>query len=150
MTDETPENEPEDERRSSADRRKGDRRAVGMETREINDGQYVFREHETANQAFIVTAGSIEIVKSKGGKDVRLGVAGVGGIFGEMALFDNQPRMASARAVGGKAEIMVVSRKMLDRKLAAVDPFTRALIDILADHIRSLASALSKAETRAS
>jgi len=81
---------------------------------------------------------------------VILGVIGVGGMFGEMSLIDNHPRMASARAISDEAEVMVISREMLNRKLKTADPFHRALIDILTAHVRSLADQLVKLGVKAS
>ena len=67
-----------------------------------------------------------------------------------MALIDDQPRMASARAKDGNAEIMVITREMLEKKLSSMDPFVRALVNIMTSHIRTLATALMEAEVNAS
>ena len=114
-------------------------------------GRYIFREGEAGDSAFVVTEGNVEIVRaSAGGGEVVLGTIGPGGMFGEMALIDNHPRMASARAIGDEAEVMVISRQMLHKKLETADPFHRALIDILTNHVRSLADQLVKLGVKAS
>jgi CRP/FNR family transcriptional regulator, cyclic AMP receptor protein len=56
----------------------------------------------------------------------------------EMALIDEAPRMASARAVGN-ISLLVVPRDLMSRKIDQVDPFVRGLIRILMDHVRSMA-----------
>ena len=88
----------------------------------------------------MVQAGEVEIIKSTGDedKDIVLGTIGKGGIFGEMALIDDKPRMASARAGKGGATVIIVSRNMFQDKLAKTDPFIRGLLNILSDNIRSL------------
>ncbi len=58
-------------------------------------------------------------------------------MFGEMALIDDQPRMASARAVGGPAELYVFSRKQFDSKLNGTNLFISKLLSILAGNVRS-------------
>ncbi len=58
-------------------------------------------------------------------------------MFGEMALIDDQPRMASARAVGGPVELYVISRKQFDSKLKGVNLFIIKLLQILAVNVRS-------------
>ena len=58
-------------------------------------------------------------------------------MFGEMALIDNEPRMASARATDGNVELLVVARDTFQRKLSSLDPFTRGLIKILAQNVRA-------------
>ena len=60
-----------------------------------------------------------------------------GAMFGEMALIDDDVRMASAKAVDGSAELLVVSRAMFQKKMDGLDPFTRGLIKILADNVRN-------------
>ena len=121
-----------------------------IKLRKIKSGQYVFREGELGDIAFIVRTGTIEILKNNDSGQLVLGTIGQGGMFGEMALIDNQPRMASSRAKDGDAEIVVITREMLEKKLSSMDPFVRALLSIMSSHIRSLTEALIKAQTTAS
>jgi CRP-like cAMP-binding protein len=124
--------------RAGDDRRAGlDRRAGEIKTRVLLDGQYVFREGETGDLAFVVKSGKIEILKTADGKEMSLGVVSEGGMFGEMALIDNKPRMAGARAKGGPAEIMVISRQHFETQLKATNPFIRKLLLILAANVRN-------------
>lgn len=127
--------------RAGQERRAGlDRRAGEMEARMVGPGQYVFREGEAGDLAFVVKSGQIEIVKQIEGKDVSLGVMKEGAMFGEMALIDNKPRMASARAAGGNAALYVISRKQFESKLNEANPFIRKLLIILAENVRSASS----------
>ncbi len=133
----------------------GERRATTQSTtsldrRTIQKGSYIFREGELGEQAYIITRGKVEIVKATGTGEIVLGSVSKGGIFGEMALIDNSQRMASARAVGGPVEVMIITGKTFAARMQKMDPFTRALINIFADHIRNLSSTLSEAKTRAS
>jgi CRP/FNR family cyclic AMP-dependent transcriptional regulator len=109
-------------------------------------GKYIFREGETGDLAFVVLNGKVEISHVVDGKNVSIGIVGPGAMFGEMALIDNERRMASARAHDGKVEILVISREIFQKKLSTADPFVKALIDILTSHIRGLASKISKSE----
>ena len=70
------------------------------------------------------------------GKVKVLGTIGTGGIFGEMGLVDDRPRMATARAKTG-ATLIIVSRAMFEKKLIKADPFIRGLLNIFADTIRA-------------
>ena len=136
-----PNQKPEKQRNESPRRSGADRRDGAIETRGFNDKQYIFREGETAEQAFIVRSGTVEIVKKGDAGEVVLGTLGTGGMFGEMALIDDKPRMASARAVG-KASVTVISRQLMDRKIAEMDPFARGLTRILMDHVRTMAKSM--------
>ena len=135
---------PDSERREE-ERRKSDRRAVNLHhgsVKEIHDGGFVFREHETAQEAFIVKSGTVEIFKTfqeegQQPRDVVLGELGEGSMFGEMALIDDQPRMASARAVDGPAVVYVISRRQFNTKLDDANLFIVKLLSILAENVRS-------------
>ena len=83
--------------------------------------------------------GRVEIVKTSGDAEIVIGGVGEGGIFGEMALLDDQPRMATARAAE-MAIVIIVSRRMFEQKMEKADPFIRRLLRIFADNIRALTS----------
>jgi len=66
----------------------------------FTDGEYIFREGESAVYAYIVKSGIVEITKhGASGVQVLAGLAPPT-IFGEMALIDGNPRSAGARAKG--------------------------------------------------
>ncbi|MCH7486148.1 MAG: cyclic nucleotide-binding domain-containing protein [Proteobacteria bacterium] len=109
-----------------------------LERKTCQAGERIFKEGEEGNRAYVVQAGEVEIIKSTGDKDIVLGTIGKGGIFGEMALIDDKPRMASARAAKGGATVIIVSRMMFQKKLAKADPFVRGLLNILSENIRSI------------
>ena len=62
---------------------------------------------------------------------------GPGGIFGEMALISDEPRIASATAENDTA-VEVVSKDEFRSRFSEVNGFVRALIKLLAMNIRSL------------
>lgn len=63
-------------------------------------GGYVFREGESADYAYILKEGAVEIVKTGADGDLILAtLSEPNTIFGEMALIDGAPRSAGARTV---------------------------------------------------
>ncbi len=71
-----------------------------MREKSFGQGEVIFREGEEGNEAFRILEGRIEISIHVGGQgDVPLGHLVPGDIFGEMALLDDKPRSASARAL---------------------------------------------------
>lgn len=103
-------------------------------------GELIFAEGEVSRRcAYLVESGQVEIVKRfDDGSEVVLGTIPPGGIFGEMALVDNKPRMAAARAVDSVA-VIIISEQMLDAKLQKADPFLRGLLNLFVRQIRELA-----------
>ena len=126
-------------------RKKTDHREQNLQpgaVKSIHEGNFVFREYETAQEAFIIKSGKVEIFKpfTEEGhepREVTLGTLEAGAMFGEMALIDDQLRMASAHAVGGQVELYVISRKQFDSKLNGANLFISKLLQILAENVRS-------------
>lgn len=106
-------------------------------------GDRIFKEGEPGDRAYIVEKGMIEIFKLVDGKEIVLGTINKGGIFGEMALIDNAPRMAGARAVQ-QTTLVIISRDTFEMKLAKADPFVRGLINIFVKNLRRMGQELAK------
>ena len=106
-----------------------------IERRSFKDGETVFREGELGSTAFLVQSGDVEISRMVDDNVKVLGIIGTNGIFGEMALIDEKPRMATAKVKGG-AIIMKITKMMYESKLKSSDPFIRALLRILVQTVR--------------
>ena len=106
-----------------------------IERRSFKDGERVFSEGELGSTAFLVQSGNVEISRMVDDKFKVLGIIGTNGIFGEMALIDEKPRMATAKVKGG-AIIMTITKMMYESKLKSTDPFIRALLRILVQTVR--------------
>ena len=105
----------------------------------IAEGASVFNEGERGDRAYVVQEGTIEISrKDEFGNPIVLGKVEKGGIFGEMALIDDEPRMATARALIATT-VISVPRNVFSTKLAKCDPFIRGLLGIFVRNIRSMA-----------
>jgi len=71
-----------------------------MEEKSYRKGAVIIEEHTEAERFFIIYRGKIEITKRfEGDEEFVLSVQSDGDFFGEMALLDEQPRSATARAL---------------------------------------------------
>ncbi|KAB2965965.1 MAG: cyclic nucleotide-binding domain-containing protein [Thermoanaerobaculia bacterium] len=70
-------------------------------------GEHVFREGELGTEMYIVHEGRIEIAKQVGGESRALAVLEKGDFFGEMAILEDLPRAASARALVDSKLLMI-------------------------------------------
>ena len=61
-------------------------------------GDFIFREGDQGNTAYVVESGVVELVKFTGEDYITLSEITAGTLFGEMAIIDGSPRSASARA----------------------------------------------------
>jgi CRP-like cAMP-binding protein len=97
------------------------------ETKTFAPGEVLVAQGDPDDSFYIITAGSAEVVL--GGKK-RIATVSEGTVFGEMALFDGQPRSATVRALDRGAAIRVTRRAF--ENLAAWEPLLarRILIDL--------------------
>ena len=109
----------------------------------------IIEEGAPGFRAYIVESGKVVIWRDVGGERRTLGVVGEGGIFGEMALIDNQPRMASVSALTDTT-CLVISEEIFKNKIAAADPFVVGLLRIFVRNIRSLTEHLEADEQASS
>ena len=111
-------------------------RLSGIGRKKYDRNQVIFREHENGDMAYIIADGQVQIVKESDHGPTVLGVLETGAMFGEMALIDDKPRMASAKAINGPVELLIVSKANFQKKMEKLDPFTRGLIKFMAEIIR--------------
>lgn len=115
-----------------------------LDRRTYAEGELIFKEGEVGRRcAYLVESGRVEISKKQDdGNDTVLGYIPAGGIFGEMALIDDKPRMAQARAITTTA-VIIISETMLENKLKKADPFIRGLLNLLVRNMREMGTKLT-------
>lgn len=83
--------------------------------RRFSPGDAIFREGEPGKEMFVVLSGSVVISKFiPGAGDEALAILGRGDYFGEMALIDQLPRSASARAHDDGAAVLAIPRDVVE------------------------------------
>lgn len=88
------------------------------ETVGVEKGDVVFREGEAGRTMYLVVSGAIELLKQvKGEQGQRLALLDRGQIFGELSLFDELPRSASAVAFV-KSTLLAFPGEAFNRLLA--------------------------------
>ena len=71
---------------------------VKLFEKQYRTGETVFREGDAGNALFIVLDGRVSITHALDGVEKSLATLSPGTYFGELALIDDQPRFATARA----------------------------------------------------
>lgn len=74
--------------------------AEGMLGKDYADGEVICRQGEVGDRMFVIQAGRAVVSREQNGVEGIVGVLEAGDIFGEMAIFDRQPRSATVRAKG--------------------------------------------------
>jgi len=109
--------------------------------KKYSKGDVVFEENSEGNEFFIVISGCIAINKNVAGERKRtLSTMKPGELFGELSLFDSQPRSAEAEAMED-AEVMFFPndkfRKLLKSNLVMAFIIQTRIIRILCQRLRT-------------
>lgn len=105
-----------------------------LERRFYPEGHVIINEGDTADHAYIIQSGMVEIYKDKKGKPVKLARLEPGDIFGETALLFDEPRMASAKALND-CNLIIITRQVMDEKLKDSDATIRAIVKMMKQRI---------------
>ena len=112
-----------------------DDQSIEVET--FPKGKVLFKQGEKGDAAYIVNSGAVGMYREAQGRKIPLATVRRGELFGEMAVIDDTPRMATAFALEDSAVMVVPIRIMLD-KLRKADPFIRSLIRMLMTTLRGV------------
>jgi CRP/FNR family transcriptional regulator, cyclic AMP receptor protein len=108
----------------------------------------IFQKGDPGGSMMAVVRGRVKICTySADGKELVLNIIDRGGLFGEIALLDGQPRSADAVAIDD-TELLVLDRSRLLPFLNAHPEIATRLIEVLCQRLRSTSEALEDALLR--
>ena len=104
-------------------------------------GQVVFREGDEGDKMFAVVDGNVDII-IKGNVVEKIGA---GGVFGEMALIESRPRVATA-LVSADAKLVSVDRRRFEFLVQQNPYFALQIMSIMAARLRKMDETLTPFE----
>lgn len=107
-------------------------------------GDVIFREDDSGDEAFMILSGEVKISTVSSDREIVIASLGRGEIFGEMALVDDETRMATATATK-PTELSVVPQEAFKKrlsKLAEEDRLISHMMEVLVQRLRQSASSL--------
>jgi HlyD family secretion protein len=99
-------------------------------------GEFIFREGETAQFAYVVKSGAVEVLKIASDDQKVLAELGPNAIFGEMALIDASPRSASVRSKGDSVITEITADEFKDYIRNYPETALR-IMRTISEHLRS-------------
>ncbi len=115
-----------------------------LHEREYLEGEVIFDEGEEGQAIYIVASGEVLICRQGQGDAGRVAQLGPGTFFGELALLDNSPRSAQARAATA-CQLIVFFRDdfvgLLDTHARIASKISRELARHLGARMRTMALA---------
>ena len=103
----------------------------------VKAGKIIFKEGDKGVSMYIILEGSVEIYVVLKGKEVSLAMMKVGDFFGEMALFRDKPRSASARVLQDVRLAVIENKPQLERFLIDNPLFASKMVNIMAQRLAS-------------
>ena len=95
----------------------------------------LFEEGDSADAAYLLSDGLVVLIR---GRDrLKLATLGGGEVVGELALFDDRPRMATALAVKDTVA-WEIPREAFNERLESLDPAMRRLFAIFLMRVRDM------------
>lgn len=107
------------------------------------DGEFIARQGEQGTCMYVIQSGQVAIVRETDGKEVELAVRNPGDFFGEMAIFERDVRVASARAVG-QTRVLTIDKKNLLRRFQQDPSLAFRMVETMSNRIRELSEEVAR------
>jgi CRP-like cAMP-binding protein len=102
-------------------------------------GDIILEEATMALGLYVVTSGRVEMYKSSNGARISLGEIEAGGVIGQIALLDEQPRSASAVALDA-TECLLLTRDSFETLVKRDPQIAWCLVPAVVGRVRELES----------
>jgi CRP-like cAMP-binding protein len=98
-------------------------------------GEFILREHDVADAAYVIMQGEVGIYKNgKAGEIIPLGIIKAGEYLGELGIVFGHTRSAEAIALT-PVSVVKITKDLLDQELSKVPPWVSALLLGLAERL---------------
>ncbi len=99
--------------------------------------EVIFLEGQEAGAVYVILSGEVQItLTDSSGKQVVINRMQAGETFGELEALGNDRRCTATVLSHGGCELIEISKAVVDRRLAAADPFLRYMMAHLCDMVR--------------
>lgn len=118
--------------------------------KQVRDGEHVFEYGDAGASMFVIVSGMVDVVlppAETDGTPTVLQRLGPGDFFGEMALLDNQPRMAGIEVVAD-TELLELTRENFLEQLRLSPQLVPAMLSVMSNRLRLAAKLLGTPTAR--
>lgn len=103
-----------------------------------NSGEIIVRQGDKENCMYVIQSGKAEVLRmTKDNEELRLATLSKGDIFGEMALFQEETRAATVRALGD-VRVITVDKRIFLRRVHEDPSFAFTVLQKMSQRIRDL------------
>jgi hypothetical protein len=115
----------------------------GVLGRDYANGAVICHQGEPGDRMYVIQAGRASVLREDGGVEVIVGELKSGDVFGEMAIFDRQPRSATVRAKGA-ARVLTLDKRAFLRQVHEDPSLAYRVLEGMSLRIRRLDAELSE------
>lgn len=115
----------------------------GVLGREFADGAVICHQGDPGDRMYVIQAGRATVLREEGGVEVVVGELKSGDVFGEMSIFDRQPRSATVRAKG-VARVLTLDKRAFLRRVHEDPSLAYRILESMSLRIRRLDAELSE------
>lgn len=110
-----------------------------LEIREYKSGEIIFDQGDKGEDAFLIQNGQVEIARGNGNAELVLATIEEGNLFGEMALIEDAPRMATARAMR-PTKCVIIPKRAFNKLMRDANPILQVVLGTMMQRVRDKAS----------
>ncbi len=103
--------------------------------KDYKDGDTIFEENSIGKEMYIILTGNAKVTKKKDGVETTLATLEEGDFFGEMSLFDNNPRSATVKALGD-VKLLEINQKNFLKKISRDPSLAFRMFEKMSQRIR--------------
>jgi len=103
--------------------------------KDYKDGDNIFEENSVGREMYIILTGKVKVIKEKEGVETTLATLEEGDFFGEMSLFDNNPRSATVKAMGN-VKLLEINQKNFLKKISRDPSLAFRMLEKMSQRIR--------------
>ena len=113
--------------------------------KQYDDGEVIVRQADTGKCMFVIQKGEVEAIAESDGRELRLRKMGPNDFFGEMALFEQETRTCTIRAIG-PTHVLTIDKKNFLKGIHEDPSLAFRIVQTMSHRIRDLTERLAKYE----
>lgn len=113
--------------------------------KKFKKGEILFREGENPGAMYLIRTGMVRVFKKKGDSQIEIDTLRAGGVVGEMAFLDGNPRSASAEAIMD-TELVEISTDLYTSTMEKIPEWVKILIKAIVGKLRSTTTKVKNLE----
>lgn len=116
--------------------------STGTLGRIYHPGEVIIRQGQIGDCMYVIQEGQVEVLIEEDGGEVLLAVRGEGDFVGEMAIFEQEVRSATVRAIG-EVRALTVDKKTFLRRIHQDPSLAYRIVQVMSGRIRELSNEIA-------